>query len=67
MGIRYRKEQQARVAIDKSSFIGMEVEHSNDTSGKIRDENQKAIDVSYIKGFSRDQQKSYKNLRLEAY
>jgi len=39
MGIRTRKEAAARVAIDKAAFIGMETEHSNDTSGSIKEAN----------------------------
>ena len=35
MGITRRKEARARIAIDKAAFIGMEIEHSNDTSGEI--------------------------------
>lgn len=39
MGIRTRKEAIALIPIDKAAFIGMEIEHSNDTSGKIREQN----------------------------
>jgi len=35
MGITGRKEGQARINIDKAAFIGMETEHSNDTTGEI--------------------------------
>ena len=31
MGITRRQEERARLNIDKSSYIGMEIEHSNDT------------------------------------
>lgn len=53
MGITRRKEAQAAMAIDKAAYIGMEIEHSNDTAGVIREENQKLIDVESIQRFSR--------------
>ena len=33
MGIQYRKAMQAPHNIDKAAYIGMETEHSNDTTG----------------------------------
>ena len=57
MGIRTRKEALARVPIDKAAYIEMEVEHSNDTAGKIKAPNQKTIDVNSIKVFSNTQQR----------
>ena len=56
MGIRTRKEAQAPIGVDKSAYIGMEVEHSNDTSGKIREQNHKTIDVIGVKHFTDRQQ-----------
>jgi len=35
MGVQKRKLAMAPVHINKSGYIGMEVEHSNDTSGDI--------------------------------
>lgn len=49
MGIRARKEAAAPVSIDKSSYTGMEVEHSNDTSGQIKTENHKTINLAFVK------------------
>jgi hypothetical protein len=49
MGIRFRKETLATIPIDKSAYIEMEIEHSNDTSGKIIMPNQKTIDINSIK------------------
>ena len=56
MGIRGRKDAQARIGIDKSAYIGMEVEHSNDTTGSIREQNHKTIDVRSVKNFTVQQQ-----------
>ena len=67
MGIRTRKEALSRIPVDKAAYIEMEVEHSNDTSGKIRAPNQKTIDINSIKMFSNTQQRQLKDLRLEAY
>lgn len=67
MAIRTRKEAQARIAVDKAGYIGMEVEHSNDTAGDITTENHKTIDVGGIKRFSQYQQRQHKDLRLEAF
>lgn len=33
MGIQYRKAAQAPINVDKAAYIGMETEHSNDTTG----------------------------------
>ena len=52
MGITKRKEMQAPPRIDKSAYIGMEIEHSNDTTGRMRQENHKTIDVTGIKDFN---------------
>lgn len=35
MGITRRKAAATRIPIDKSAYIGMEIEHSNDTSGDV--------------------------------
>ena len=35
MGVTTRKAAEAKPYIDKSAFIGMEIEHSNDTSGEV--------------------------------
>ena len=67
MGIRKRKEAQAPVPVDKSAYIGMEVEHSNDTSGVIRYPNHKTIDVRSVENMTRKQQRLHKDLRVEAY
>ena len=62
-----RKEAMARPAVDKAAYIGMEVEHSNDTSGSIQTENQKTMDIQGIQSFSANQQRFNKDLRIEAY
>ena len=67
MAIRTRKEAAARIAVDKAAYIGMEVEHSNDTSGRITTQNHKTIDVDSIKRFSQHAQRQHKDLRLEAF
>ena len=67
MGIRVRKEAQATMPIDKSGYIGMEVEHSNDTSGEVRYQNHKSIHLRDIKQFQYNQQRDNKELRLQAY
>ena len=33
MGIQYRKAAEAPFNVDKAAYIGMETEHSNDTTG----------------------------------
>ena len=33
MGIQFRKAAQAPMNVDKAAYIGMETEHSNDTTG----------------------------------
>ena len=33
MGVQYRKEMKAPATVDKSAYIGIEIEHSNDTTG----------------------------------
>ena len=35
MGVTTRKAAEARPYVDKSAYIGMEIEHSNDTSGHV--------------------------------
>ena len=55
MGITLRKEAQARINIDKSAYIGMEVEHSNDTAGEIGEANHKTIDVAGVRTFTNKQ------------
>ena len=35
LGVTTRKAAEAKPYIDKSAFIGMEIEHSNDTSGEV--------------------------------
>ena len=35
MGVTTRKAAEARPYVDKSAYIGMEIEHSNDTSGDV--------------------------------
>mmetsp|Transcript_22445 Transcript_22445/g.30041 ORF Transcript_22445/g.30041 Transcript_22445/m.30041 type:complete len:119 (-) Transcript_22445:100-456(-) len=67
VGIQTRKEAQARLNVDKAAFIGMETEHSNDTSGEIREPNQKTIDVASVQRFTRRQQYVNRDLRVEAY
>lgn len=67
MGITSRKEAQARIGIDKSAYIGMEIEHSNDTAGEIREANHKTIDVASVHNFTRNQQRENRDLRLQAY
>ena len=67
MGVSMRKEAHARIAIDKAAYIGMETEHSNDTTGEIKTPNQKLIDINGVKQFSGHQQRQFKDLRLEAY
>ena len=49
MGVTRRKAAAAPLAIDKSAYIGMEVEHSNDTSGRITTANHKSIQLSDVK------------------
>lgn len=55
------------MAFDKAAYIGMEIEHSNDTSGRIKEENQKLIDVYSVQNFIRKQQKENKQVRQEAF
>jgi len=45
----------------------MEIEHSNDTSGTIREMNQKTINVEAIQQFSQHQQRAQRQLRQEAF
>ena len=51
MGITTRKAAEAKPFIDKSAFIGMEVEHSNDTSGDVPAELQKIRPNEGLKNF----------------
>ena len=67
MGITMRKEAQARINIDKSAYIGMEVEHSNDTAGEIGEANHKTIDVAGVRHFTRKQRLDNRDLRNIAY
>lgn len=67
MGVRKYKEASASTVIDRSAYTGMEVEHSNDTSGSIRTQNQKTMDVQGIERFTKFQQRTNKDLRIEAY
>lgn len=45
MAITTRKEAMAPPQIDKAAYIGMETEHSNDTSGAIYTQNHQTINV----------------------
>ena len=45
MGIRYRKEKNAPLNVDKSAYIGMETEHSNDTTGDADHLNQVTMNL----------------------
>ena len=67
MGIRGRKEALARNNIDKAAFIGMETEHSFDTSGTIDAAGQKTINLDSIKYFVDKNQRDNKDIRTEAY
>ena len=67
MKVRTLKESAAGIAIDRSAYTGMEVEHSNDTSGSIRQPNHKTMDIQGIQRFSKHQQRENRDLRIEAY
>ena len=67
MGIQRRKEARSRATVDKAAFIGMETEHSNDTTGEVKEQNQKLISAVSIQQFTDSQQLRNKELRLEAY
>ena len=67
MKVRTLKEKQAGIVVDRSAYTGMEVEHSNDTSGSIRDPNHKTMDIQGIQRFSKHQQRNNRDLRIEAY
>ena len=67
MGIQYRKAMQAPHNIDKAAYIGMETEHSNDTTGDADMVNQITMNTVGIQQFGRRQQRDHKDLRVEAY
>ena len=67
MGITTRKAASASLYIDKSTFIGMEVEHSNDTSGSVSAEFQKAQPNEGIKAFQEGNLHFNRDVRLQAY
>ena len=67
MGIRQRKEAQSRSDIDKAAYIGMETEHSADTSGGNKEAYQKTINVASVNYFTEKNQRENKSLRIEAY
>ena len=63
MGVNQRKDQVAAMHIDKSAYTGMEVEHSNDTSGRVYAPNHKTMNITTINNFSRNQQREHRGLR----
>lgn len=67
MGIRTRKEAMARTNIDKSAYIGMESEHSNDTGNEIIGSNQKSLNVKSVQTFMAKNKRDNKDIRLEAF
>ena len=48
MGIQFRKAAQAPMNVDKAAYIGIETEHSNDTTGDMDLVNQITMHTSQI-------------------
>ena len=67
MGITTRKAAIARPNIDKAAYIGMEIEHSNDTSAEIPAFFQKQAPNIGVDKFRRSNESENRNIRLEAY
>ena len=64
MGITTRKAAGAAHYIDKSAFIGMEIEHSNDTSGHVSASIQKTAPNVGIKEFQEGNIHFNRDIRL---
>ena len=55
MGVQYRKEMKAPATVDKSAYIGIEIEHSNDTTGDADRFNQITLQTVPIQNFTKRQ------------
>ena len=67
MGITRRKEAQAPASIDKSAYIGMEVEHSNDTAGVVNAANQKTLNIASTQIFMDKNIRDNGQIRSQAF
>ena len=67
MGITTRKAADAKPFIDKSAIIGMEIEHSNDTSGDVSINLQKITPNKGLDQFREGNMHENKEIRMRAF